>query len=183
MKSVNWNFAGDSWGSRTRLGAWLLFFVCYALFAATGVNAQESSPRRGDIEPTSLVDVNWVECPESGCGEPAGESTIYRTIAFSDDNLVSGQSGCNRYFNTYLLDGNEITFGIFALTRMHCGDDAMAEEEAFLEVLQRAEKYEINADTLALYTADGVLLTSFEMHEDRVRILLSVYLPYVDAGE
>jgi heat shock protein HslJ len=58
------------------------------------------------------------------------------TIEFNDSiKTVSGFSGCNRFSGTYTLDGNAITFGPLASTRMACMDSVNTIETKMLEAL------------------------------------------------
>ena len=54
-------------------------------------------------------------------GSPALDD-VRVTAVFGDDGRVTGSAGCNRYFGGARADGAQITVGVLASTRMHCGD-------------------------------------------------------------
>ncbi len=76
-----------------------------------------------------------------------------------DDAQVAGSAGCNRYFGSYQLDGNKLSFtGPLGSTMMACPELIMEQEMAYLRVLQLAETYEIDGDELWIYSGDQVLV-------------------------
>jgi heat shock protein HslJ len=73
------------------------------------------------------------------------------TIEFGDDNSVFGSGGCNRYSGSYTVDGDTITFGAVASTRMMCMDESvMAREMAFFSALSAATRIETDGEQLTL---------------------------------
>jgi heat shock protein HslJ len=73
------------------------------------------------------------------------------TMEFGEDNRVFGSGGCNRYTGSYTLDGDTISFGAVASTRMMCMDEAvMAREMAFFTALSGAVRIETDGDQLTL---------------------------------
>lgn len=70
---------------------------------------------------------------------------------------VSGSGGCNRLMGGFELAGESLGFGPVATTMMHCGDEAMARERAFLNVLEATEAYAIEGATLTLLHGGRVL--------------------------
>lgn len=78
------------------------------------------------------------------------------TITFGDDGRVFGTTGCNRYFGQYdLASGGALTLSQVGSTRMACPPAEMAQEQRFLDVLNRAERVEVTGDRLALVAAGG----------------------------
>jgi heat shock protein HslJ len=74
-----------------------------------------------------------------------------------------GTAGCNRYSATCALDGERITVGPAAATRIYCGapDGVMEQEAAFLAALGQAETVRFGEGTLTLIDAGGSELVSF----------------------
>ena len=74
---------------------------------------------------------------------------------------VAGNAGCNSYHGAYTVDGTSISIGPLVVTRRVCGNNVMAQEQAFLTALQAATQYELNADRLSLRDDDGALQVDF----------------------
>lgn len=79
-----------------------------------------------------------------------------------EDNRITGNGGCNGFGGTYQLDEekNRISFSGMFSTKMACPD--MSVEQAFLDVLNRADNYSLNRDTLTLNKARMAPLARFE---------------------
>ena len=70
-----------------------------------------------------------------------------------------GFAGCNNYFSTYNLSGNNLSFGNTGSTRKLCPD--MTVENAFLNLLPQIARYEIVKKELYLYDqTDQTLITA-----------------------
>jgi heat shock protein HslJ len=65
------------------------------------------------------------------------------TLHFDESRRVSGSTGCNRFFGPVELDGDRISFGNLATTRMACPDALMDQERRFLEALSKAKRLEL----------------------------------------
>lgn len=78
-------------------------------------------------------------------GDAAGTGAPY--LELDDDGKLSGTDGCNRLIGTWKADGNDITFGELASTRMACeGVDAW---------LAGAVSATITDTTMTVIGADG----------------------------
>ena len=72
------------------------------------------------------------------------------TLTFSDGEVLV-DTGCNTGSGTYTLDGESVTFGPIALTRMACTEpDGQQVEATVLTVLDGTATVEIDADVLTL---------------------------------
>lgn len=82
---------------------------------------------------------------------------VFRT----EQDRVTGFSGCNNLTGSYTLNGGELSFGALASTRMACiqGGDT---EAAFLAVLDQVRGWKIFGQHLELYNAAGQMLARFE---------------------
>jgi hypothetical protein len=80
------------------------------------------------------------------------------------DGTVSGSAGCNSYSASYELDGNHISLGPAATTRMFCGEPegVMDQENQYLAALQSAATYEINADVLEMFDGEGTRMVTYQ---------------------
>jgi heat shock protein HslJ len=77
------------------------------------------------------------------------------TVSFQAGS-VEGHAGCNRFRATYTREGNRLTVGPAATTRMQCGGEGIMEQERqFLAALESATTWAIDRDMLDLHRADG----------------------------
>lgn len=114
---------------------------------------------------TDLVGSSWVASAVNN-GREAVTSVVAGTeitLEFGADGSLGGSSGCNRYNAGYTLDGESISIGQPAGTKMLCdGEGVMEQEAAFLALLPQAATYAIRDGRLELRTADGALIGGFE---------------------
>jgi putative lipoprotein len=69
------------------------------------------------------------------------------TLAFGEDGTANGSSGCNSFSGEVTIDGNDVSFGPLATTRMACVDPAASEQETeFLLALDEVESYTIDSE-------------------------------------
>ncbi len=80
------------------------------------------------------------------------------TLAFTGEGKVAGSAGCNRYTATYASDGQKLTIGPTATTRMMCAKpEVMEQERQFLKALETVATARFESDRLELRTAEGAL--------------------------
>lgn len=79
------------------------------------------------------------------------------TLEFAKSAQVGGMAACNRYFGPVSLEGDAISFGNLAATRMMCPDPEMEQEQRFLQALSASKRLSMSRDgqELLIY-ADGV---------------------------
>jgi heat shock protein HslJ len=79
------------------------------------------------------------------------------TAHFNDEELVSGNAGCNNYSGAYQVDGENITVELGPLTMMLCSEPegVMEQETAYLQALDSAATFSIVGDQLVMQDADG----------------------------
>jgi copper homeostasis protein (lipoprotein) len=63
------------------------------------------------------------------------------------NGTCSGYSSCNRLHGTYTLDGNKITFGAIAVTKMFCMDVKEVEKN-YLHALSKVQHWEYKQNQL-----------------------------------
>lgn len=103
--------------------------------------------------PTSLLLTHW-EADDIG-GQPvlSGDPP---TLRFTDDKgQVNGYAGCNRFFGTATINGDRLSFGPLATTRMACGEQRDAQEHRFLQALEQTRSYTFGGTTLSLHDETG----------------------------
>ncbi|MAS12450.1 MAG: hypothetical protein CMH69_04020 [Nitratireductor sp.] len=66
------------------------------------------------------------------------------TLTLSEDGAVSGSGGCNRFRGNVKVEGASILFTPLASTNMACPPAVMNQEQAFLNALGRARRFEIH---------------------------------------
>lgn len=77
----------------------------------------------------------------------------------ADARRVSGTAGCNRFTGTFTTDGDRLTIGPLATTRMACPEPQMRIEQAVLRTLAAAQRWAESDATLVIETGTGESLT------------------------
>jgi len=112
-----------------------------------------------------LEGTNWML--ESLRGKSAlSETTV--TADFQVDGKMSGSASCNNYNAIYEVDGDNISIGPAAATRMFCPepDGIMEQEVQYLAALETASTYLIEVDKMEIRTAEGALAATFRTAGD-----------------
>jgi len=80
--------------------------------------------------------------------------------ALFENGTVAGSAGCNGYNAAYETDGDSITIGPAISTLIFCEqpDGTMDQEAAYLSLLQSAESFDLDGDTLTLSSGDAVIV-------------------------
>lgn len=104
-------------------------------------------------EPASLLAGDWTVTAIDGKA-PVADSEP--SLSFGDDARVSGNASCNRFFGSYTLTGEGLSFGEMGSSMMMCGDAVMTQERAMLDILEGTIGFSV-ADNglLTLSTSDG----------------------------
>lgn len=77
------------------------------------------------------------------------------SLTFSHDRAY-GNAGCNHWFASYELDGQQIRFSQIGSTRKMCAEHLMKQEQHFLHLLSQIERWDIsNIDQLRFWPAEG----------------------------
>jgi heat shock protein HslJ len=78
------------------------------------------------------------------------------TLSLYGDGKAVGRAGCNNYSSTYKRAGDALSFGPVISTKMACAPEIMSQEQAYLDILGAAPRYERLPDgTLVLTAEDG----------------------------
>jgi len=78
------------------------------------------------------------------------------TLQFAAEGTVSGNASCNEYHGSFTTDGDTVTVGPLATTRMACQSEQLnAQETQYLTALQNAATYDITNGTLTIRDAGG----------------------------
>ena len=118
------------------------------------------------VQPLSLTGTYW-QATGYNNGKGGFSSLLAGTQAsavFSEDGKLSGSASCNTYNAAYQLDGDKITIGPAATTRMFCGEPAgvMEQETAYVQALGKAASYQIQGDVLSLFDAAGTRMVEYQ---------------------
>ncbi|WP_081956200.1 META domain-containing protein [Jejuia pallidilutea] len=89
------------------------------------------------------------------------------TISFNDSmKQVSGFSGCNRFFGSYRLEENSLTFNQLASTKMLCSENKNKTERKFLKTLEKANTIYFSENGFSLFNNKTLLLSASKVIEE-----------------
>ena len=121
-------------------------------------NLKTSDKKENEILPLNkeILNTEWKLVNMAGRNLGSYENI---TISFSEDG-VSGNSGVNTYFSSYVITNNNITIGVLSSTKMAGPDNLMKLERDFSTLIQNVRKIKlVDKNTLVLTTANGKNLT------------------------
>ncbi|MCK4472442.1 MAG: META domain-containing protein, partial [Anaerolineae bacterium] len=118
-------------------------------------------------EGATLGGTEWVLTSLNG-NSPVEGSTI--TLAFHNEDEISGNGGCNNYFTLYGDSGDGFITISQGIERTKWGCDVpegvLQQEEAYFEALANAATYRVMNDRLEFDTAAGETILTFAMKEE-----------------
>lgn len=139
-----------------------------ALQGATGWGWQASGggtlrlSGTGDLvfggETTTDASLTGQEWSLTGLGGAPIEPGSGLTATFGDDGSVNGSGGCNRFMGPYTVEGESLSVGPLAATRMSCGITADDLESTFLGALEAASGFAISGTDLVISTTNDITL-------------------------
>ncbi len=115
----------------------------------------------GAVNADKLEDVTWVL---KAYGEPNNLEGVIAgsdvTLTFDKDkHEVKGNGGVNGYGGNYEVDGNELTTSDIVHTMMASTDQSLNDQEnAFFNILQSAQSFNIDDEQLMITGTEGVLV-------------------------
>ena len=105
------------------------------------------------MAPASIANTSWSVLSVNGRPAPGGERYA---VQFTGDR-ISARFGCNSMVGSYQLDGQSLTAGALAMTRMACPDMSMEADAA--QILSQPVRLEWSAgDRLTLSNAAGAIV-------------------------
>lgn len=110
----------------------------------------------------TLEDTQWQLKTLSGNLAPPGAGAKPIDLVFmAQEQRAAGFSGCNRYFGSYVLEGESVagsplTLGPLAGTMMACAEGGDLERD-YLQVMSTVTAYQIEGNTLLLLNAEDVV--------------------------
>jgi len=117
-------------------------------------------------EPASLENTEWQATGiNNGKGGVVSTATTSLSTAVFAEGQLSGTGGCNQFTATYEIDGDQITIGPAAATRMFCEEPegVMDQEQQYFEALGRASTLNLTPERLELRDEGGSLQISFHV--------------------
>lgn len=94
--------------------------------------------------------------------EIAGTEMVEGTaveIGFNDEGRIFGTGGCNRLMGGYEITGEGLSFGAVATTMMACPEEIMAQEQAFLALLEEVRAFDMGeGGELILIGSEGPVI-------------------------
>lgn len=98
------------------------------------------------------------------------------TIAFDTiTNRVSGFSGCNRFFGTFIIEGNTITFNKIASTKMFCKPEANQVESQILQWLEKVNSFSLKGNILKLNSDKNTLIKGVQNKDQEISASIVYY--------
>ena len=123
---------------------------------ATGQAKPVSESAKPDV---SLTNTYWKLVELNGTAVAPGEGKELHMILKGEDQ-VAGYAGCNQFTGSVTVTGDGLAFGPMASTRRMCAD-VMAQEDAFLQALENAHRFDISGEDLAIENAGGEIVMRF----------------------
>jgi heat shock protein HslJ len=121
-------------------------------------DAQYKGCGGGVLPPASLNETGWTI---NAIGGVAAATNVKTEVRFADGN-VSGTAGCNRFSAPYAVEGNVLSVGAIAATKMMCPEAQMAQESKFLSLLgsvKLTKRFSVSGDMILTSEAgDHVML-------------------------
>ncbi|HGM5581702.1 TPA: META domain-containing protein [Pseudomonas putida] len=78
------------------------------------------------------------------------------TLTLADDGRAYGNAGCNHWFASYTLDGDQLSFGKIGKTRKLCAPALMEQEKRFLKALETVQRWDVSAiEQIRFWPAEG----------------------------
>lgn len=132
---------------------------CILLAASLNACTEKSSPDGTTGTALSLENTHWklIALSSLASGIPSLPKDAFLELK---DGKLSGFSGCNNYFGSFIVSGNTIHFAGVAMTKMYC-KEAMEVENGLAQSLNNADQFRINANHLELLKNEE-LLSRFE---------------------
>jgi len=138
--------------------AWMTALTVVAACQKKGDRAQEQSPVPEQSEITNPVGFVWKwEGTQTAVEHIAPDDPTRYTLEFLPDTTVAAQIDCNRGRGPFTLDGQAITIGPLATTRMACPEGSL--DAVFSKQLEGARIMFFRGDTLYLdlYADSGTM--------------------------
>lgn len=128
----------------------VFFSILILLGAANGCGSQNLSSEEMQARMQSMSGTYQVQDTEK-------MNTMDRDvhITFSGaENSISGNTGCNKFFGSFSVDGKSLQFEDMGQTKMYC-EEYMEVERAFNNNIGRVSQYSFEDDKVLLKDEEG----------------------------
>ena len=124
----------------------------HALPAAALAALVACAPAMAPRADAGLGDTSWLV---EGLTPDDAADSVRRTMVFGNDDQITGEGGCNRFFGTYRTDGASLTIGPLGSTRMACPGPVMDRETQFFNALEAVAAWQSDGSDVLLLDGDG----------------------------
>ncbi len=108
---------------------------------------------------------------------------VQTTIAFGEAGAVSGSGGCNRMAGKAEIDGEHLTFGPIAATKMACAPAQMDQETKFFAALDKVSSFRIDEAQTKLFLLDDGGAELVRLSRMKRGAVLEIEVPGADEVE
>lgn len=108
-----------------------------------------------------LAGTEWRPATTGGVEVPEAAGAFLR---FEAEGKLAGNGGCNGFFGSYSIAGEQIAIGPLGATRKACEDPVMQVEDRILRALGGSERFVLDGTVLRLFGAGAEPL----LHLDRI---------------
>lgn len=126
------------------------------------VAAPSTNPDDAEAATDPLLGTRWqvrsyYDAAQGGLVSPLPDTEL--TAEFTagegaEGSKVGGSAGCNEYRAGYTVDGNSLSLGVVASTRMFCAG-LMDQEMAFMSAMESASSFELGGGELRILNDQG----------------------------
>jgi putative lipoprotein len=145
---------------------WIAAFVIFGATACSPGGAGKAGPDSDaraaaeSMKPdVTLTNTYWKLVELNGEAVQPGEGKELHMILRGEDQ-VAGYAGCNQFTGSVTVSGDGLAFGPMASTRRMCAD-VMVQEDAYLQALESAQRFEISGEDLVIGNANGKVVLRF----------------------
>jgi putative lipoprotein len=103
---------------------------------------------QAETDNESLTGITWLAEDINGKGVI---DMLQTTLEFADDGKIGGNGGCNRYFGSATITGQDIEIGPLGATRMMCPESIMNQEMDFMQALAKVTRWEMRNGLLYMF--------------------------------
>ena len=127
--------------------------VALAVLGLAGCSSGDLTAPTATEPAVSLVGPTWSLTTIAGKSVLDGTKL---TAAFSTEERVTGNAGCNAYFGRARVEAGRLSVGPLGSTLMACMPEGVMEQETrYLALLQAATSYTVQGDELRLGPSAG----------------------------
>ena len=146
----------------SRLKAILGPLAATLLLAATTAAATTAVAATDDADAVGLTGIDWTLVSITLDGASTEVPSDVGASLLLEDGQATGSSGCNQFISSYVTDGDLLSFGPIATTRMLCEGPGGDVESAYLAVLPSVAYWALAEDgRLVLSDGSGAELLAY----------------------